>query len=226
MYGYLAWDMILGIFWIFAYSFQKHIRKKIVWGSLLALPFGLGQLYFFKDYWAPQTILGFGAKYGIDIESFLLMFFLGGLAAAVYETALQRYKMHHHKCCGSTCLCYLSLGIALASFIVLLRAFPSWNIIYPSILACFIGGVFAFIVYPELRSHISLGGLFFMLLYGITLVISELVAPGWIAATWNLSAISGITLLKVPLEELLFGFAFGTLWSPLYEETCSNFKVS
>ncbi|MEK6886327.1 MAG: lycopene cyclase domain-containing protein [Nanoarchaeota archaeon] len=225
MYGYITWDIILGLCWLLLYSFQKNIRSKILWGSIIALPFGFGELYFIPNYWIPQTLFNFGIKYHLAIESFLVMFFLGGLAAAVYEAALQKYKMHHPKCCGNICFCYLSLGVALASFIILLKTFPLLNIIYSSILACFIGGIFAFFVYPELRSHIFLGGLFFMFLYGITLFVSEILVPGWIAATWNLSLISGVVLFKIPLEELLFGFAFGTLWSPLYEEICSNFKV-
>ncbi len=224
-YGYLVWDMVLALFWIFFYYAEKNLRKKIIWGSFLALPFGIGQLYFYGNYWTPQTLFNLGAKYGADIESFVLMFLLGGLAAAAYEFVIKKYEFHHYECCKKVCVCYLSLTAALTAFIVLTRAFPSWNIIYPSILGCLAGGIFAFLVYPELRLHIFLGGVIFMILYWATLVISELFLPGWIAATWKLSAISGITTLKVPLEEVLFGFAFGTLWAPLYEETCSNFNI-
>ena len=40
--------------------------------------------------------------------------------------------------------------------------------------------------------------------------------PNFIEA-WNLPAISGILILKVPLEELMFAFTFGMMWSSLYE---------
>jgi hypothetical protein len=32
-----------------------------------------------------------------------------------------------------------------------------------------------------------------------------------------LPALSGILIYRIPLEELLFGFAFGTYWSGIYE---------
>jgi len=34
---------------------------------------------------------------------------------------------------------------------------------------------------------------------------------------WNLEALSGIILLKAPLEELLFAFSFGMYWAGVYE---------
>jgi hypothetical protein len=36
-------------------------------------------------------------------------------------------------------------------------------------------------------------------------------------AVWNLKAISGIRLIGVPLEELMFAFTFGLYWSSVYE---------
>ena len=197
----------------------------MIWSSFIAMPFGFGELYFVPDYWQPQTLFDFAATYHLAIESFLLMFFIGGLGSIVYEVALKKRSLRHYMCCAERCYCYLSLAVALASFIIILRAFPSWNIIYPSVFACLAGGLFAFIVYPKLRAHILFGGIAFMALYWISLAAIEAFLPGWISATWNLSTLSGMTLLKVPLEEVLFGFAFGTLWSPLYEEVCSNFSV-
>jgi hypothetical protein len=34
---------------------------------------------------------------------------------------------------------------------------------------------------------------------------------------WNLEAISGILILGVPLEELMFAYTFGMMWSSVYE---------
>lgn len=108
---------------------------------------------------------------------------------------------------------------------MLARAFPAWNIIYPSIIACLAGGITAIITYKNLRKHVLLGGIIFAILYWLSLAIIELVFTGWIANTWNMSTLTSITIAGVPVEEIVFGFAFGTLWAPLYEETCSNLGV-
>jgi hypothetical protein len=36
---------------------------------------------------------------------------------------------------------------------------------------------------------------------------------------WNFTDISGILVAGIPLEELLFAFAFGMMWSSAYEHT-------
>jgi len=42
-------------------------------------------------------------------------------------------------------------------------------------------------------------------------------APGYIEQVWNLQALSGVLFGGIPLEELLFGTAFGLYWSGVYE---------
>jgi hypothetical protein len=60
------------------------------------------------------------------------------------------------------------------------------------------------------------GGLF-CAIYFLIFVLFNVAFPGYVEAVWNLKAISGIRLLGVPLEELMFGFTFGLYWSSVYE---------
>ena len=225
MYEFLIWVALLGLLWILAYASKPTLRRKMLWSSWIAFPFGLGELYFIPNYWAPQTLFHLGMKYRLDIESFLLMFFLGGIAAFVYEGMFKKRIPLAQKFCHPICRCYTPLIATLAAFIGFTRALPAWNIIYPSAFACLVGGAFAMLIYPNLRKHILFGGVLFALLYLISLAIVDALSPGWIAGTWNMAALSGITLIRVPIEELLFGFAFGTIWTPLFEETCSNLRI-
>ena len=41
--------------------------------------------------------------------------------------------------------------------------------------------------------------------------------PDWISQTWNFENISGIFIFDIPLEEVIFAFTFGALWTLLYE---------
>lgn len=195
------------------------------WSSWIAFPFGLGELYFIPNYWVPQTLFDLGMKYRIDIESFSLMFFMGGVAAFVYEGVLKKKIPMIQKFCHPVCKCYTPLVTTLVAFIILTKAFPAWNIIYPSSFACLAGGIAAMLIYPKLTKHVLLGGILFALLYWISLALIDLFSTGWIANTWNMADLSGITLIRVPIEEILFGFSFGTIWTPLFEEVCSNLKI-
>lgn len=222
MYEYLLWIGILAVVWLLAYTLYPKLRKKLLWSSLVAVPFGVGELFFIPQYWQPQTLFNLGMRYGIDIESFLLMFVLGGVAAFVYEAFFKRRVPLKQAFCHPRCYCYLSLAIAIGVFAVAFKAFPELNIIYVSSISCLAGGLFAAGIYPKLRSHIVAGGVFFAAFYLLSLALIDLLSPGWIAGTWNMASLSGITLLAVPIEELLFGFCFGTLWTSLYEETCKH----
>lgn len=55
-------------------------------------------------------------------------------------------------------------------------------------------------------------GLYFV--YFLTLIA---MFPGYIQQVWNLNAISDILIAGIPIEELMFAFAFGFFWSTLYE---------
>ena len=54
-------------------------------------------------------------------------------------------------------------------------------------------------------------------MYFIFFFSFNLVYPGIVEQVWNLNAISGILILGVPLEELMFAVTFGGLWSSYYE---------
>ncbi len=222
MYEYLILVLVLGVIWTIAYLVFGKLRRKILWSSLIALPFGVGDLYFIPNYWTPQTLFDLGIKYHVAIEGFLLMFFLGGIAGFVYEGVFKKRIPVVQKFCHPYCKCYTPLIVTLVTFIVLVKAFPNWNIIYPVIYACLASGGVAMIVYPKLRRHVVFGGIVFMFLYWFSLAVVDLFSPGWIVSTWNMATLSGITLIRVPIEEILFGFSFGVFWSPLFEETCSN----
>lgn len=51
-------------------------------------------------------------------------------------------------------------------------------------------------------------------IYFLTLIAMY---PGYVEKVWNLKIISGILILGIPMEELLFAISFGFIWSSVYE---------
>jgi hypothetical protein len=70
---------------------------------------------------------------------------------------------------------------------------------------------------PDLVRKTWLGALLFVAYYFVFLLGLESTAPGYIERVWNLQALSGVRVLGIPLEELLFAAAFGSYWSGAYE---------
>jgi len=61
---------------------------------------------------------------------------------------------------------------------------------------------------PDLKRKIAAGGLLFTVFYFLFFLGVSLFWSGFIKA-WNFSAILGIIVVGVPLEKLIFAFAFG-----------------
>ena len=92
-----------------------------------------------------------------------------------------------------------------------------WNPIYPAILCLAIGGITSSLCRPDLTVKRLVGGAAFLGLYSIFMLELVWLTPGYIPQVWNLSALSGVIVGGIPLEELLFGFTFGWYWTGVYE---------
>ncbi len=68
----------------------------------------------------------------------------------------------------------------------------------------------------DLGWNTVLGGFLFMVLYFVLFALTVAAMPSFVGS-WNLSALSGILVMGVPLEELMFAFTFGMMWSGVYE---------
>lgn len=187
--------------------------------SLFTSLFGLTEPIFVPKYWNPPSLFNLAQNTGFDIESILFSFGVGGIAVIVYElffkvrhetmTKKEMHKMRHK---------YHLLAIFSSPIIfILLFLFTSLNPIYSTILALFGGGLFTWYCRPDLKKKMFISGLIFLVIYFIYLLSLVLVFPKYVEMVWNLSNISGILILGIPLEELLFAFSLGSLWSSIYE---------
>lgn len=78
------------------------------------------------------------------------------------------------------------------------------------------GGILTLYCRLDLRDNVLVGGLLFTGLYFLFFLFINVAFPIFINA-WNQSAITGILIIGVPLEELIFAFTFGSMWSSAYE---------
>jgi len=217
-YVWLLWSSAFLVPWAIIYWLFSTHRKAMLWASLFTMPFGLSEPLFVPEYWLPPSLFDLAANTGFDIESLIFCFGIGGVSAVLYNLltrqtphhvtdAEQHLPLHRHH--------YMALSAPFVAF-VLLYFFP-WNPIYPSIVAMAVGAVANILCRPDLKRKSWIGGVLFLIYYAIFLAGLEWTAPGYIDRVWNLSALSGISLGPMPLEELLFAITFGMYWSGVYE---------
>ncbi|NOZ77546.1 MAG: hypothetical protein GXO65_07850 [Euryarchaeota archaeon] len=189
------------------------------WVSLFTMPFGLTEPLFVPEYWSPPSLFNLAERTGFDIESLIFCFAVGGIGSVLYEVfgkvghaRMDEVEIHSRR--------HRFHRLALASPVIVflpLEVFTGLNPIYAASAAMFVGGVAAILCRPDLKKKIWMGGASFLILYFVFFLSYNLVFPGIVEEVWNLEAISGILVLGVPLEELMFAFSFGMMWSSVYE---------
>ena len=205
--------------WVILYLLcNRSQRQQMRQGSIFMAPFGLTEPLFVPSYWNPPSLFELAQRTGFDIESIIFSFAIGGLGAVLYnrltrrrleavapeERRHARHRWHRW-----------ALAMPFALFPVLY--FLPWNPIHAGIAAMLLGAIAAVVCRPDLKANILLGGVLFLAFYTIFLLGLKWSAPGYIEQVWNLKALSGVLIYGLPLEELLFGFAFGLFWTGIYE---------
>lgn len=206
----------LGI-WLVFYIFLPKIRKEMLWTSLFTAFFGLTEPLFVPEYWSPPSLFDLAAKTGFDIESLIFCFSVGGIGTILYEII---FPMKHKKINKSEKRQHRYHILALLSpilFFLPLYFFTALNPIYSASIAMGVGGIAAILCRPDLKRKILLGGVLFLGLYSLFFFFFVQRYPGIVQEVWNLSALSGVLIVGIPIEELLFAFSFGMLWSSVYE---------
>lgn len=218
-YVWLVWSSALLLPWLGLYlRFPEH-RKPMLWASLFTTPFGLTEPLFVPEYWSPPSLFDLALRTGFDLESLIFCFGIGGVGAVLVNVLRRRTaaplpveaRGHgRHRFHG---------WVLVAPFLLFVALWPTgWNPIYPGIVAMVVGGLLTIWCRPDLARNTAMGGVIFLFYYLVFLTGLEFTAPeGYITEVWNLAALSGVRLAFMPLEELLFAFAFGTYWAGVYE---------
>ena len=217
-YVWLVWSSAFLLPWVLLYAlFPKH-RVAMLWASGLMALFGLTEPIFVPDYWNPPSLFELAQRTGFDVESVIFSFAIGGIGAVLYNilarkrlTGIDPHDRHGRRHRWHR----WALTVPFASFPIL-YSLP-WNPIYAGITAMLLGAIAAVSCRPDLKTNTLLGGVLFLALYTIFLLGLKWSAPGYIDAVWNLKALSGIMIFGLPIEELLFGFSFGLMWTGVYE---------
>lgn len=194
-------------------------RSQMLRVSAVTAVFGLTEPLFVPAYWNPPTLFDLAHRTGFDVEGIIFSFAVGGIATAIYAalrttarikiTAAEQHRPRHrfHR---------LALAVPPVVFVVL-AATTNLNPIYTTIAALFAGAVATSLCRADLITKMIVSGLLFLGLYFAFFLIFNALYPGYIGQVWNLPALSGVLIAGVPLEELLFAFSFGLMWSSVFE---------
>ena len=218
-YAYFIFSIVLLAIWLILFVARADIRREMFWVSFGTMFLGLTEPFFVPEYWDPPTLWDLARKTGFDLESLLFSFAVGGVVFSAYdvifglapsESIFQERMDRRHR--------YHLLVILSAPVIsVILMNAKLLNPIYSATIGMTAGFFATLYCRTDLWLKMVVSGVLFVLLYFIAFALFNTLFPGYVAAVWNLKAISGLLLGGVPIEELLFAFTFGLYWSSTYE---------
>ncbi|MDP2695739.1 MAG: lycopene cyclase domain-containing protein [bacterium] len=219
-YAWLIWSLSFLVIWFVVYILLgRDSRREMLVVSLWTSLAGLTEPLFVPQYWSPPSLFDLARTTGFDIESFIFAFAIGGLAAAIYELIFAtNHKTIKELERGSPKHKYhLWVILSAPIMLALLILFTNLNPIYSAAIAMMSGGILTWFCRPDLKKKMMVGGILFLGFYFVYFLILLWLYPGYVDAVWNLPALSNILVFNIPIEELMFAFAFGFLWSSIYE---------
>lgn len=212
MYENLYFTAMLPVLliWAVVFWFAKNQRKEmLIIGTFTAIIGPIQELWYTKDYWHPVYIGSWPW-----IEDIIFGFAVMGVAVVAYEILFSSRIREARKEPPHT-LVFIALlamiGLGMGFFV------PFMNSIYAAILAFLLAWVVILFLRRDLLLP-SLGSAVFLttaavIAYEIILVF----APHFFDLWWEHKNISGISLLRIPIEEYLWFFTAGLALGPLYE---------
>lgn len=217
-YVWLIWSCAFLVPWLALYLANPRLRTPMWQASLATTLFGLTEPLFVPAYWNPPSLFELAQRTGFDIESLIFAFAIGGIGTVFYSTITRQYLVPVSPAERHAPMHRLHLAALILPFVAFVPLFfLPWNPIYPVLTSLALGAIASVQCRPELRRKTFIGGLLFLGLYAVFMLGLKWFAPGYIAAVWNLPALHAGLVYGIPVEELLFGFAFGSYWSSVYE---------
>lgn len=218
-YTYLLGSLIALPPWLYLFIHRKDCRKEILIASFCVVILAIiWAPWFLKDYWMPEYVHSYFFKNWRlgGGEDFLYGFFLGGISNVIYEEVFgkrfckRRDRKHHWSW-------FLIPFFALFFLVFGLPVYFGINSIYASLVSFFILSIFMIYFRRDLFVDSLVSGFLVGLLTLLSYLVFLAFFPGVIHSWWLIPNLSGIFILEVPIEELLWAFGVGMVAGPFYE---------
>ncbi len=217
VYAYLSWSLLLLLIWAVLFIERKDLRKKMVFSSLLGLPFALTEFLFVPEYWNPVTLFNFSSRFGIDIESFIWIFSVVGIASVLYEVVFDVHMKKGNHIKKSFAFSAYSGLVALVVLEIIIKEMGHKSSMHFLLGLMSVVGAVILAYRPDLFREAFIGGVLVLFLYMFSLLWIDFIFKDFISS-WNPAGMWGVFFFGVPVEELIFAFVLGVIWGPVYEE--------
>jgi hypothetical protein len=207
-YVYLLASLIIFPAWLILFIIRKSDRRSMISVGLylrfLVIPL---EFLWFRDYWHPLKYLSLPT---LLYQETIFYFLLGGIVPVFYNFP----QNHNYK--FKLINFIIPIVILFVSMLIFTNGLK-FNSIYSMDIALIITASMIFYLKPELikKSVISAFSMLIITIIGYKILL--MIFPNLFNDWWVLKNISGIFLLGIPLEEIIWFFLFGLSFAPIYD---------
>ncbi len=206
-YPYLIGSLVLLITCLAGITLFSREKQKILISALLAAPAASVAVFFVPQYWEPIRI----TKFPVGIEDVIFSFATGGIVWMIVSLSVGR-NFSYNMALGIAVKRYLTLAIIGGSLIYILERSTNWSVMFKALSGILFIGLLLMVRFRFKAWRIAAAGsLLFTLYYFIFTGITLKLFPNMILY-WNKDFLWGISILQVPLEEIVWALAFGAVW--------------
>lgn len=182
-------------------------RRDMLLFSLVIAPLGpASEIWFLRDYWQRPTITG----QPISVEDAVFAFAIGGIAFSLYKT-LFRLTSAASPTQPPRLWLIAALPVIMFLSVLLLTSGLGVNSIFSSSLAFVVGTLLIWRLRPDLIRPSLGSGLLSLILFMAVYQLMRLLFPGALARWCTGCNPSGVMILGVSLEEMLWDFTWGLI---------------
>lgn len=213
-YNFLMLCLLLAMPAATVYGLRSDLRSAMARTALVALPLAFTESFFLGVYWSPIFLFDLGGRYGFGIEDVLFVALLGMLTCASYPTAFRKgLRPAAKKRSRVACLLPLAVGGVGLAVVLLTSTIPiihgTWCVMGLFVLV-------TWVVRGDLIGPCCAGGAIVTVCYWLICLGWQILYPGVFTSAWNQEALSGLFVLGVPIEELIYAGIAGMSGTVLY----------
>ena len=217
-FTYLLGAFYFSVIWMVLFGLFPKERKVIFWSSVACGPAGpISEYWHRADYWRPELLLAVHiGNWTFGLEDFLFAFAFGGICTGIFDLLMRRIWQAEEirfnlegfiKLLAIVLFSLMLMGVL--SWIFHLNSLPAISLSF-ILLAGFIFYRRPILLLPGLVAALLM--MFFMWFFYWAFFLR--LYPDIIGRWWISNALSGITLAKVPIEELIWAASAGLFIGP------------
>jgi hypothetical protein len=204
--SYFVYSLIFLGAWIVLFALRPDLRRDMLLFSLVIAPLGpASEIWFLRDYWQRPTITG----QPISIEDAVFAFAIGGIAFSLYKTLFRLTSAPPSAKQPQRLWLIAACGVINFSSMLLLTGWLGVNSIFSSSLAFVVGTLVIWRLRPDLIRPSLASGLLSLILFMVVYQLMRILFPGALARWCTGCNPSGVMILGVSLEEMLWDFTWG-----------------